>query len=242
MPSQSIQYGDTRIAFEVQVSGSAMRRVRIHVLPDGAVRVDAPAAASAAEIKAAVRQRARWIWLQLKAQQDRRRHVLPREYVSGESHFYLGRRHVLKVFEAAALPAQAKLQRGRLEVTVPQRDPALVRKALDAWYRKHAREVFQRRIATCSEGLRWLRLPPDLRLLTMRTQWGSCSPKGEVVLNPLLVKAPTPCIDYVITHELCHLKELNHSPRFYRMLGMVMPDWEDRKQRLDEMAELLLNC
>jgi hypothetical protein len=67
---------------------------------------------------------------------------------------------VLKVFEAAELPAQVKLQRGRLEVTVPQRDPALVRKALDIWYRKHAREVFQRRIATCSEGLRWLRLPP----------------------------------------------------------------------------------
>ncbi|WP_235581275.1 MULTISPECIES: M48 family metallopeptidase [unclassified Rhizobacter] len=52
----------------------------------------------------------------------------------------------------------------------------------------------------------------------MRTQRGSCSPKGEVVLNPLLEKAPTPCINYVITHELCHLKELNHSPRFYRML------------------------
>jgi predicted metal-dependent hydrolase len=75
----------------------------------------------------------------------------------------------------------------------------------------------------------------------MRTRWGSCSPKGEVVLNPLLVKAPTPCIDYVVTHELCHLKELNHGPRFYRMLGMAMPDWQERKQRLDEMAETLLN-
>lgn len=75
----------------------------------------------------------------------------------------------------------------------------------------------------------------------MRTQWGSCSPKGEVLLNPYLVKAPKVCIEYVVAHELCHLKEHNHSERFYRQLGRVLPDWTMRKAELDNMAELLLN-
>ncbi len=75
----------------------------------------------------------------------------------------------------------------------------------------------------------------------MRTQWGSCSPNGELLLNPQLVKAPRHCIDYVIFHELCHLKEHNHSPAYYKLLGRSLPDWEQRKAELDNLAEILLN-
>lgn len=72
----------------------------------------------------------------------------------------------------------------------------------------------------------------------------SLSPKsfeGIILLNPHLVKAPRVCIDYLVCHELCHLQEHNHSPRFYDLLGQVMPGWEPVKTRLDGMAELLLN-
>jgi predicted metal-dependent hydrolase len=75
----------------------------------------------------------------------------------------------------------------------------------------------------------------------MKKQWGSCSPRGNILLNPHLVKAPRECIDYVILHELCHLKEHNHSPEFYRLLNQLMPDWKQIKAKLDGMAELLLN-
>jgi hypothetical protein len=75
----------------------------------------------------------------------------------------------------------------------------------------------------------------------MQKQWGSCSPQGHILLNPHLVKAPRECIDYVIIHELCHLKEHNHSPEFYRLLCLQMPDWKQVKAKLDGMAELLLN-
>jgi len=87
----------------------------------------------------------------------------------------------------------------------------------------------------------WLSEVPPFRLLVMRTQWGSCSPAGELLLNPHLVKAPRPCVDYVLAHELCHLKEHNHSPAFYRALSALMPDWLARKEELDGMAEALLN-
>ena len=75
----------------------------------------------------------------------------------------------------------------------------------------------------------------------MQKQWGSCSPAGVILLNPHLVKAPRDCIDYVISHELCHLREHNHSPRYYRLLAKIIPSWEAMKARLDGMAELLLN-
>ena len=90
-------------------------------------------------------------------------------------------------------------------------------------------------------ALRWKHPPPPVRLQAMKVQWGSCSPAGRLTLNPWLVKAPRDCIDYVILHELCHLKEHNHSPRFYKLLDKHMPLWRERKERLDELAEVILN-
>jgi hypothetical protein len=88
----------------------------------------------------------------------------------------------------------------------------------------------------------WLKDVPPLRLLKMRKQRGSCSPGGVVFLNTHLVKAPRECVDYiVITHELCHLREHNHSRHYYRLLREIMPGWEPVKAKLDGMAELLLN-
>lgn len=241
MVRQSITYGDERIGFTVQFLPRPQRSVAIHVMPDGVLQVDAPQGTDLAEVKAAVRLRARWVWQQLQAHRERQRHVMPREYVSGETHFYLGRRHMLKVQVEPAAAAGVRLWRGRLEVTTPRRDAATVRQLLDAWYREHAREVFARVLADVVQRMRLPQATIPWRLLSMRTQWGSCSPKGELLLNPHLVKAPRACIEYVVAHELCHLKEHNHSPRFYRLLGTALPDWAARKTELDDLAEQLLN-
>lgn len=238
---RSITYGEERIGFSIKFSPRASQRVAIHVESDGTVSVDAPEGADVAAVVAAVRHRVRWIWQRLRACRERARHVLPRQYVSGESHFYLGKRHVLKVIVGADEPPGVKLLRGKLEVRTRIRDADKVRALLDAWYRQRAEDVFARRIAACAADVPWLKTAPGFRLLTMRTQWGSCSPKGELVLNPHLVKAPGPCVDYVIFHELCHLKEHNHSAKFYSLLSGLLPDWQKWKSELDELAEHLLN-
>lgn len=240
MIRQSIDYGSERIGFTVRFLPRTRRRVAIHVLPDGAVQVDAPQDTDLLEVKNAVRLRARWVWQQLEAHRERQHHVTPREYVSGETHFYLGRRHMLKVLPAPATGSGVRLWRGRLEVATPRRDAATVRRLLDGWYRAHAQALFSRVLADVLERLR-MPVSPPWRLLSMRTQWGSCSPKGELLLNPSLVKAPRACIEYVIAHELCHLREHNHSPRFYRLLAAALPDWAARKSELDNLAEQLLN-
>ncbi|MDO9225303.1 MAG: SprT family zinc-dependent metalloprotease [Pseudomonadota bacterium] len=236
-----IHYGEARIGFTINFVARRAKRVAIHVHPDGAVEVDAPEDTEVGEVVAAVRRRARWIWQRLRACRERARHVLPREYVSGESHFYLGRRHLLKVSIQPAQPQGVKLLRGRLEISSRSSAADKVRGLLEGWYRHRAGEVFARRLADCAAKVPWLKTAPNFRLLTMRTQWGSCSPKGELLLNPLLVKAPGQCVDYVIFHELCHLREHNHSPKFYALLGAQLPDWEKRKAELDELAEQLLN-
>lgn len=74
----------------------------------------------------------------------------------------------------------------------------------------------------------------------MKKQWGSCSPQGILSLNPHLVKAPRECVDYVILHEFCHIKEHNHSKKFYTLLHQHMPEWESIKAKLDSMSEILL--
>ena len=238
---RSITYGEERIGFSINFVSRPVRRVAIHVLPNGTVQVDAPVDTDLNEVVAAVRRRARWIWLRLHDHSERTKHVLPREYVSGESHFYLGKRYVLKVIYHPTAPQSVKLLRGQLEIRTLSRDVDKVRALLDAWYRQRAEDVFTRRLADCAAQVQWLKADPGFRLLMMKTQWGSCSPKGGLLLNPLLVKAPGHCVDYVIFHELCHLKEHNHSSRFYELLGGLLPDWEERKAELDGLADQLLN-
>ena len=236
----SVAYGEERIAFSVRFLPGSRRRIAIHVMPDGSVRVDAPESSDAREVNEVVRRHAPWVWRQVSARRARACHVLPREYVSGETHFYLGRRHLLKVQPAARAQSGVRLWRGRLEVATLQRDADTVRRLLESWYRERASEVFARVLAELAPRMRPSLPLPEWRLRAMRTQWGSCSPKGGLLFNPDLVKAPKPCIEYVVAHELCHLQEHNHSDRFRRLLGTVLPDWELRKAELDDMAEQVL--
>ena len=168
-------------------------------------------------------------------------HVLPREYVSGESLLYLGRRYRLKVVATPDSTRSVRLRGSYIEVVVGRRSPALVRAALIDWYRLRAKAVLSAQLEKLAASLRWVQTPPPVRFQTMKVQWGSCSPAGRLTLNPHLVKAPRECIDYVLLHELCHLKEHNHGKRFYRLLDTHMPRWQTRKSRLDNLAETLLN-
>src|SRR5690606_2338808 len=146
-----------------------------------------------------------------------------------------------KVMETPDQIQGVKLLRGKLEVTTRTRDAGKVRGLLSDWYKARAKETFAKRLDAVLEQALWVETKPPLRTLTMQTQWGSCSPNGRITLNPHLVKAPRECIDYVILHELCHMAEHNHSERFYRLMGQVMPDWEKTKERLAWMASVILS-
>lgn len=234
-------YSDERIEFERVALQSPAKKVRIKVRPDCSIVVAAPESAPDNDVLEAVKKRGRWIYQQVRQFRKQLQHVTPRHYVSGESHYYLGKQYVLKVSVEPHAPARVKLLRGQLQVNVRQKSPESVKAALDDWYKARAKEVFHKRLDAVLEQAIWVTERPSLRILTMKTQWGSCSPAGRITLNPLLVKAPRDCIDYVILHELCHIAEHNHSERFYRLMGQVMPNWKRSKDHLDNMASCIFN-
>lgn len=238
---QGFHYGDEWVPFSRRASKSSAQKVVIKVKPDCTVEVLAPAESSDQEVLKAVRKRGRWVYEQLRDFRQQLEHITPRNYVSGESHYYLGKQYVLKVEVNPQLPRSAKLLRGQIQVSVRENEPERVKLALEEFYKARAKELFQKRLSAVLEQALWVEQRPPIRVQTMQTQWGSCSPKGRITLNPLLVKAPRECIDYVILHELCHIAEHNHSARFYRLMGQVMPNWEAVKQRLDSMAGRVFN-
>ena len=236
----SFCYGEERITFERVLRPQATSKVLIKVHPDCRVVVSAPEDATSETVLYAVKQRGRWIYEQLREFRQQLEHVTLRKYISGESHYYLGKQYLLKVHVEPNQVQGVKLLRGKLEVTVRASDATRVKNLLIDWYKIRAREVFARRLDVLLEQALWVQERPPIRILTMQTQWGSCSPNGRITLNPHLVKAPRDCIDYVILHELCHIAEHNHSERFYRLLSQVMPNWEKTKERLDGLASRIL--
>lgn len=250
-----IIYGNHNIFYDVirksqlaGVSKKSARKVIIKVHPDQRVVATVPYDASEDVIQEAMHKRARWIWQSIDEFSKQKNTVLPKQYVSGETQFYLGKRYVLKVIIDAELPPNVKLIRGKLNVTLKHEaskdiDVQIVRikSIIDKWYQHKAKAIFQDRLAQLLPKTTWVAGIPSFRVMVMKKQWGSCSTKGHLMLNPHLVKAPKECIDYVILHELCHIAEHNHSERFWRLLTQVMPNWKDVKAKLDDMAESYLN-
>jgi predicted metal-dependent hydrolase len=237
-------YGDELIHYDVIRKNRNSSKVLIKVHPDQRVVATVPEDASDEAIKKAVLKQARWIWQNLTEFAKQKDPVLPRHYVSGETQFYLGRRYVLKVQIDPEQPASVKLSRGKFNVSL-QRDSddkaAKVKSLLDKWYQDKAKAIFHDRLNELLPKTTWVEGVPSFRVMNMKKQWGSCSTKGNLMLNPHLVKAHKECIDYVILHELCHIAEHNHSEKFWRLLTQVIPNWKDVKAKLDGMAEMYLN-
>ncbi|MFM8354560.1 MAG: M48 family metallopeptidase [Gammaproteobacteria bacterium] len=118
---------------------------------------------------------------------------------------------------------------------------ARIARLLKTWYLTQAAAVFAEELAQCCDRLPWLngRVPP-WRQRFMRSQWGSCSQTGRIALNTHLVKLPRALVRYVVLHELCHLVEHNHGPRFYALMTRYMPDWQLRRGELDRFLPVLI--
>jgi len=236
----AFRYGDERIQFQRIPRKSGAKRVRIKIHHDCRIEVMAPAEIGDAELLSAVQKRSHWIYRHLCKFRKQMEHITPRKYVSGESHYYLGRQYTLKVVQSSNLPEGVKLFRGKIEVIARERNPEKIKQLLLDWHKSRAKNIFEERLNNLLEKALWTTERPPLRIRQMRTQWGSCSPHGRLSLNTHLIKAPCECIDYVILHELCHLVEHNHSKRFYRLMTQVLPEWKKIKERLDSKAHRIL--
>lgn len=228
----TLYFGETAIDYTLTYAPRKTLAIQVH--PDRSVTVKAPEGSDLAAVEAFLRKRAPWIVRQQRAFERLPQPAPPRRYISGESYSYLGRHYRLKVVEGER--DWVKLTRGYLEVTTPSKaNPEYVRAQVEGWMRKQARRVFYERLQAMLPRFAPLQLPePELVIKPMKARWGSCTEGGTITLNLELIKMPKPSIDYVIVHELCHLVEHNHGKQFYALLDRVLPDWETRRQRLNE--------
>jgi predicted metal-dependent hydrolase len=223
-------YGRDTIQYEVHFLASR-RTLAIEVHPDSRVLVRAPLGCPEALIAERVQKRAGWISRQLTEFERYRPRTPARQYINGESHLYLGRQYRLKVMSGES--ASVKLTRGQLLVSLlGEPDPERIRALLYRWYLDRARLIFGEVLEASLRHFKGID-HPRLIVRTMQSRWGSLSRAGTMTLNVNLVRAPRPCIEYVVVHELCHIKHRDHDARFFKLLGKAMPDWEQRKQRLE---------
>lgn len=227
-----VQYGAHEIG--INLFRRDRKTLEIAVEPDATVSVTAPLEASLDSIEGKVRRRAAWI----RRQQRYFTQFLPRtpdrQFIAGETFRYLGRHYRLKV--VPHVQADVKLRGGYLVVQAhrPQNGEA-TKELVELWYRQRARLKFAERLElnlqrfSDPEAFR----PRDVIVRSLKQRWGSMSKASRLLLNARLIEASTDAIDYVITHELCHIAEAHHGPRFIALLDQVMPDWRRRKEKLE---------
>ena len=229
-----LEFGEQIISYTVV--RRARKTLEIAVEPDCSVCLVAPLDCPSDAIEAKLRRRAPWVLRQQRYFSQFLPRTPARKYVAGETHLYLGRQHRLKVIPH--VQRSVKLLRGELVVqTHHPLSPDVTHAMLEAWYREKAKAKFAERIEVNlqrfpdAEKFR----PKAVIIRALRQRWGSLSPGGRLLLNGRLIQAPLDAIDYVITHELCHVVELNHGAAFFELLQRVMPDWERRKVRLERV-------
>lgn len=216
---------------EIEIVRKDVKQINIKVKPNCDVILTAPTDTKEADIAYVLKKREAWIDKKIAFYQENQAQT-PKEYVSGENFRYLGRNYRLKVIESKS--EGVKLQRGYLQVFVKNTGNLVKKKRLvKEWYLLKAEVHFQKAIEKYQPVVK--KEIANIRIREMKTRWGSCNPsKGYINLNPELIKKPTECIEYVVFHELAHLVHADHSAKFYSYLTLYMPDWWERKDRLEK--------
>ena len=228
----TLAVGGEAIDYELHRSGR--RTLGISVTPRAEVRVTAPHGEPRERVEKIMRRRGEWICRQLRETAALPPPPLPKEWVSGETHLYLGRQYRLSVRseyrDGVRLVGRYFRVGGACAAT-----PDGVEASMTKWYLDHARATFQRRLENLVEITPRLGLkePPPLIVRRIRTRWGSCAPAGRILMNAVAIKLPVACIDYILMHELCHLRYSGHDRAFWRHLDRCMPDWQRWRRRLD---------
>ena len=214
---------------------SARRRTVGMRVDEHGLTVNAPSRIGKQSLERMLQQRADWIISKLGEWQARQ---TPRiEWRDGERLLFLGNEIELCLMRDTR-SRTVELTAGRLQLALPQPEvPETVARKVMQWYRREALSDFTRRVGLLTARLTVTQ--PTVCLSSAKTRWGSCNSKGEIRLNWRLIQAPPHIIHYVAAHELSHLKEMNHSPRFWAVVESLCPDYKQSRGELKAMSAKL---
>ena len=234
-----IGFGDSRIRYQVVRSRKRRKTIEVTVDKPGLVRVAAPADTPAEQIEATVRRRAGWI---IRHDGAAAAAAPPRRFVSGESLPYLGRSVPLTVRRGDADRVAVRFHHWQFDVEVPraldgEERGSAVRSAFEAWYRERAAAKLPPRVERMA-GLMGVR-PSAVLIRDQRRRWGSCAPDGTLRFNWRTIMAPPAIVDYVVAHELAHLRVRAHNAEYWSLVGQAIPDYNLRQRRLRDLGATL---
>ena len=214
---------------------SARRRTVGMRVDEQGLTVNAPSRIGTQSLERMLQERADWIIAKLGEWQARK---TPRiEWRDGERLLFLGNEIELCLIRDTR-NRRVQLTTGRLQLALPQPEvPETVARKVMQWYRREALSDFTRRVELLTTKLTVTQ--PTVCLSSAKTRWGSCNSKGEIRLNWRLIQAPPHIIHYVAAHELSHLKEMNHSPRFWAVVESLCPDYKQSRGELKAMSAKL---
>lgn len=230
-PLRAIQLGSHTVHYVLRRSS---RRSYGFTIDDDGLRVTVPNRAVLADIDSAIRAKQRWILTKLFERSERhvqRERRAPVEWVDGAKLPYLGQDIVLRLLPAERSRCDYDPESRTLEVGVtPGLTEWQIRERVKRWFQDEARRLFGERLDLYAPqvGVEY----NSYAISSAGTRWGSCTVAGNIRLNWKLVHYPLALLDYVVVHELAHLREMNHSPRFWAVVESVFPDYDGAKAAL----------
>ncbi len=232
----NLKLGSTVISYSIRKSLRA-KHVSISIGADG-VQVVAPVSMENNQIILLVENKREWIVNKLENYQQRPMQIrVERKFISGEKLLFMGENYPLSVLEHEGGSCSVNLIDNHFLVTINKDIPQekrreVIRKKLEQWYIGRAKELIRERLELFTDKISVK--VNTVRFKNQKTRWGSCSQRGNLNFNWKLVMAPTHIVDYVVVHELCHLRQLNHSKAFWQIVESQIPDYKERRKWLKE--------
>ena len=220
--ASALRYKD----IEYTLKKSERKTTSIYIERDGSVSVLAPKPFDNAKIESILERKRSWIYKNLAEWEDLNRVKVQRHYVNGESFLYLGRSYRLKLVDHQEVPL--KLLHGHFCLSKNKVSDAP--EIFKAFYKEKLLEKLKSKLTVYSEcmGVQ----PKTVKVMELKHRWGSCSAKGAVNFHWKCAMLPLSVLDYVIVHELAHIKDARHSPQFWRAVEKVMPGYQEQKNWL----------
>jgi len=241
MMMPTIILGDKQLTYQLKFS-KRRRSIQIKIVPPGSIEVIAPANFPQVDVEQLLQKRAPWIATQLSRLDKLAANPLNTALSQGSSLLFLGHPRELSIVETTGSKrAKVVLEEDRLTVhlpaTFPADDPAALQEVLRKWYLRSASKLLAEQTAYWAQeiGVR----PKRIAIREQKTRWGSASPRGNVNYNWRIIMAPPELVDYLVVHELCHIKVPNHSPVFWRLVEQFIPNAKELRGWLHQNAAVL---
>ena len=211
------------------------KTISLQVETDGTILIYAPYRTPMGEIDKFFNQKKRWLKRIIEEREARLEEIKPKEYLIGELFLYLGIQYPLIIADVSEGSDSLAFSAGQF---VLARDMVYQgRKLFIDWYKNKSQEYIEKTLKHYSRALGLN--PGGIRISNALSRWGSCSPNNNLSFSWRLIMAPCPVIDYVVVHELTHMKEKNHSMRFWGLVAKTIPDYKKQRLWLKENGDLL---